>query len=181
MHEKVKQFFDEQKKKEHLERTPVLIELGLYEKEYNPAGNIYSAEYRFREYDQITGVKRYYKKVAIDVTDEEFEKITKIVEKTKGSKVSPTTPQAPSARSNVIVARNKISKLLLVVAWFIIALGFIVGLREGIIKIGSGRFAEYKWDYVVSLVDWIITAITGIVFIGFSEIINLLEKIKNKK
>ena len=51
------------------DREKTLIALGLIEKEYSPDNR---ESWQYSKYDYVNGEKRYYKEVAIKVTDEEY-------------------------------------------------------------------------------------------------------------
>ena len=80
MNQRVQEFINQQKIQaeynKNMEKAKVLNDLGLYDKEYseNPA---WSEEYPDYEYDQETKEGRYFKKIPINVTDEEYEEILK--------------------------------------------------------------------------------------------------------
>lgn len=54
------------------DREKTLIALGLVEKEYSPDGK---ESYKYSKCDYVNGQKRYYREVALSVTDEEYELI----------------------------------------------------------------------------------------------------------
>lgn len=54
------------------DREKTLIELGLTEKEYSPDGK---ESYLYSKYDYVSGEKKYYRDIAISVTDDEYELI----------------------------------------------------------------------------------------------------------
>lgn len=69
---KIEQFIKEQDRIILEDREKTLIALGLTEKEYVPddADQIYSYEYP--QYDYVNGKEKYYREVAIKITDEEY-------------------------------------------------------------------------------------------------------------
>lgn len=69
---KLEQYIDDQNKIIAKNREKTLIALGLTEKEYSPDG---AKTREHKEYDYSNGEKRYYRNVAIQVTDEEYELI----------------------------------------------------------------------------------------------------------
>lgn len=78
MNEKIEQYInkrraeiEEQQKKE---RNEFLIEIGLYDVEYADSDE-YSDEYPDTVRDPETGRKRFCKKIALEVTDEEYEEL----------------------------------------------------------------------------------------------------------
>ena len=48
----------------------------MYEKVYSPE-NEYSAEYPFSEWDSVSSTTKYFKKLAYEITDEEYEEVKK--------------------------------------------------------------------------------------------------------
>ena len=66
---KVEQFIEKQNKIIYEDREKTLISLGLTAKEYAPDNK---ESWQYSKYDYSNGEKRYYKEVAIDVTEEEF-------------------------------------------------------------------------------------------------------------
>jgi hypothetical protein len=69
---KVEQYIEEQNKIIQEDKEQTLIALGLVEKEYSPYEN-YDSDYP--EYEFVDGKSRYYRLVAIKVTDEEYERV----------------------------------------------------------------------------------------------------------
>ena len=114
-----------------------------------------SSEYPFEEYDATSGSMKHYKKVPMNVTTDEFEQIKKYS----------TIDETP---------KNAISITLTVIAYIIFISGFIYG-----IYIGSEYYVD-EFSFSLAFISWIITLISGMTFLGFAEIIKLLEAIKNK-
>ena len=84
---KVQEFLDMQEKIIQEDRKNTLVALGLTEKEYEPDDVTHS--YKYSEYDYFNGKRKYYRTVAINVTDEEYNKIlikTKQVEEINNRK-----------------------------------------------------------------------------------------------
>ena len=67
---------------------------------------------------------------------------------------------------------NAVANVLIVIAWII----YIVGLLNGCIDASSED--EFVWSVAWSC--WKSAFISGTMFLGFAEIIKLLEAIKNK-
>lgn len=160
MNENVKAFLDKKKEEERAkqekERNKVLIDLGLYEKEYSESDS-YSNEYPLSEWDSVTQTNVYYRNVPYEVTDEEYEQIKKYAAKNDNESDECT---------NVVV------NVLSVIAWII----YIGGLITGCVLAGDGY--DFKWS--VAWLYWCAAIISGTMFLGFAEIIKLLEAIKNK-
>ena len=141
----VQRYLNEKKAAENKQRDEFLLREGLYEKAYSPYD-----EYNefYPEYDG-----KYYKKVVPEVTDEEFAEIKKYA--------------GVEGKSQ----RNRVEKLLQIVAIAIYAIGFIVG-------IWMGSNAE---SFLAMVPAWMGAFISGSAFLGFSEIIRLLQEIKSRE
>ena len=201
MHEKIKEFLETQNKTEReryeKEKQKTLMELGLYEREYDPligfchtendnktlkihlknddikvgdkisvksngelvqvivdkiqSNNNY-IDFPFYEPGKNGSIGRNYRKKPIEVTDEEYEKIKK------------------NSKTKAISSDNLIANILIIIAWII----FIVGIIAGISLWISTE------EITLALPYWCISFISGTMFLGFAEIIKLLEAIKNK-
>ena len=168
MNEKLKEFLDakkeaEQKKYEE-EKQKTLIELGLFEKVYSPDDN-YSEEYSCCEWDSANLTNKYYKKVTVEITDEEYQEVKKY------SKKEETTEN------------NPIATALTVIAWIVFIGGFIAGIALGTVEVERGYYYTYtdtEFSFVVAFVYWCVSLISGTMFLGFAEIIKLLDAIKKK-
>lgn len=85
MHEKLQEYFRKKEFEEQKRREELLIREGLYEKAYMPEGGSLK-EYDFIEFDENGQNERRFKKVAIAVTDEEYEQVKRL------AKARPTAP-----------------------------------------------------------------------------------------
>ena len=164
MNEKLKKYLDEKKDEElslvNAEKKRKLIGLGLYDKVYSP-DNKYSDEYHFEEWDKETSQTKYYKKAPIEITDEEFELLKKY---------------SNSTAKELFNKENTISKILSAIAWITFIFGFIAGIVAGA---STFEYSEiFSWS--LAFTWWCSSFISGMIFLGFAEIINLLEDIKNK-
>jgi len=70
--------------------------------------------------------------------------------------------------------RNVISTCLLGIGIVIIIVGFILGISFGIAQYG-------EFSFVPALYWWLSGIVSGFLFIGMSEIVNLLQKIVDKQ
>ncbi len=159
MHEILRQYIAEkeriEKEKLDIEKKEFLISEGLYEKIYSE--NIYySNEYPHYEFDSKTGTEKYYRMVPIEITDSEYEELLKFHKPQKNS--------------------NAISTALIVIAWIIFIFGFIAGIIFGV----AGADAYSSFAITIALIYWVTSFISGVFILGFSEIIKLLNDIKNK-
>lgn len=158
---KIEQYIEKQNKIILEDREKTLIALGLTEKEYSP--DDYKS-WKYPECDYVNGEKKYYRNVAIQVTDEEYALIlskAKQVEEIKAreeqerqkeqNKVSyrvikkwipvfekPKSEwSSPSEEEKVDNGRSKIASILRTVAWIIGILAFISGI---VIAFGTDNF-----------------------------------------
>lgn len=154
MNKIVSDFLDSQKeierKKYEDEKEQLLVELDLYEKLYSPDGN-YSNEYFFQEWDESNKKCKYFKKIPLNISDEEYEVLKKYSNKKE---------------------KNGIVTILTVIAWVIYVSGFILGI---ILAANS-----YEGSFLLLMGCWIGTFVSGTMYLGFAEIIKLLIDIKNK-
>ena len=157
MHEKLKEYFAKAEEKENKLTAQELIYAGLYEKEYSEK-NEYSHEYPDSEWDDENKKQKYFKKVPIQLTDEECEKFKKIY---YSSALKPTNP---------------IASALSIIAVLIYIGGFIAGIVLGI---DAAELYE-EFAFSVAFVYWAVSLVSGTMFLGFAEIIKLLNDIKNK-
>ena len=165
MNEKVKEFIDAKKaeetkkheeeiKKAQAIRKNTLLQLGIYEKVYSPDGK-YSEEYPFYEWDEKEKASKHFKKVLIDVTDEEYEEIKKYTEIKEEEK-----------------DKNPIAFIIRIIGIVVYVIGFIASFILGV--------DEYGDISAMVLVWMIVFFISGTFYLGFAEIIQLLDDIKKK-
>ena len=166
MNQRVQEFINQQKIQgeynKNMEKAKVLNDLGLYDKEYseNPA---WSEEYPEYEYDHVTQQGKYFRKIPISVTDEEYAEILKYIN------IDNTQIESDDVKTN----SNTIATIFSVIAVFI----FILGLFLGIVL---GDAIGYKFSIGVALICWGSGFVGGMLMLGFAEIIKLLTAIKNK-
>ncbi len=144
-------------------KNDYLISLGLYEKIYSP-DNKYSKEFNFSEWDTEAQINRWFKKIVFDVTDEEFEEIKKLCGENKNTSLDNSNPVATA---------------LTVIAILIFLCGFIAGIVLGNVEVGS-IYTHTEFSFAIAFTYWAISFISGIMMLGFAEIIKLLTSIKNK-
>lgn len=154
MNPKLSDYFAQKRLEEKQARDALLISQGLYEKVYAP-NDEWSEEYPENEYDQERQTIRYFKKVAIEVTDEEYEQIKKYAVK----------PPIFLPKPNVI------AKILLGVGICVYGLGFIGGMQ-------LQSAAEELLS--LAIIVWAIAAVGGTILLGLSEIVKLLQNIRDK-
>ena len=80
------------------------------------------------------------------------------------------------------MSRNSIAKILSTIGWFIYIGGAIAGIVIGNVEVPytftSGSYTEFS--FALAFTYWAISFVSGTVFIGFSEIIHLLQKLVDK-
>ena len=169
MNEKLKEFLDAkkdaEKKKYEKEKQKTLIELGLYEKVYSPDNN-YSEEFSSSEWDSANSTYNYYKKVPVEITDEEYQEVKKYSKKDDTSEINP------------------IATALTVIAWVVFIGGFIAGFvlgnEEVVVKGSYYTYTDTEFSFTIAFAYWCVALISGTMFLGFAEIIKLLDAIKKK-
>ena len=179
MNEKVKAYLEQQEANQTAqhkrEKEEILIKLGLVEKKFAPDDQIRDREgYPFVEV--LNGVPRRYKNVPIEISDEDFEKVKACYERQFLSKKEP-----PRIRSHVSSGgdeeKDPIAVALTVVAWIIFIGGFFAGLVLGKQPVVSswGRVIETEFSFALACLYWVLSGITGLMFLGFGRIITLLN------
>ncbi len=163
----VQEFIDKKKAEiennKNKEKRKLLMDLGICEKEYSQS-SAWSEEYPDYEYDQETREGRYFKKIPINVTDEEYEEILKYCKQSDN-----TTP---------VNKENKVAKVLTGIAYAIFIIGAILGFAMGYTK--NIPEDTYYFSFAVAVAWWCVSFIGGMFMLGFAEIIKLLNAIKNK-
>lgn len=148
MNEKIESYINEKRSKECKIKNDTLINLGLYEKEYNPEGSGTNYSEAYPEFDYK--INKYYKKVAVECTDEEYNEILKCSDTSDGG-------------------FDTIAAIFKAIAIIIYVVGFFIGLA-----------LNDEHSPILMIVAWIATFIVGISYHGFGQIITLLYKIYKK-
>ncbi len=167
MHELVSQYLEkkkaEEKERVQNEKAKKLIELGIYEKEFpaDPDNYDYN-EYDCYFYDEQTGFTKRYKRIPIEVSDEEYQEILKY---------SDDKPLIPD-NSNIIAT------ILKVFAWIVFIGGFILGCVCGNVEVGY-YYSRTEFSIAIAMVYWGVSFAAGFSMLAFAEILDLLQKINN--
>ena len=174
MDQKVQEYIvrgqEKERKKQGEIRDAHLIKLGLFDKMY-AVPNIYTKEYP--ECEIKDGRAQYYKKVAKQVTEEEYAEICRLTasvqkeeEKEKPIDVVPMRPNNPNVGA---VALRTIAIVVYVG-------GFIFGIILGNVDTVNyfGRTVS-EFSFAAALSYWSQALISGTLLLGFGEIINLLQ------
>lgn len=161
MHEKVEAYLNKMRKqqdeKEQKEREKILYKAGLFERKFlskDELKNNKEPVYYF--FDEAKDENKPYVLQYCAVTDEEFKEIKEY-----------------AAESNVKAAKsNSIAVLFKVIAWLTYIFGFIAGFVLA--------YDGYEFVFSAALLYWAGTFVSGTVFLGFAEIIDLLHKLNSK-
>ena len=151
MNEQVKMYLEEEKKKqEALLKTKK-------EKDLISRGLVEkeftNATTDTEEYPNRTDDGRYFKIISTDVSDDEYHLISQIPK--------------DQGKFNL-----QIENILGIIGWVVIISGVIIGGN-------LGRISEREFSFAIAITYWGISFISGVLFLGFSEIIKLLKKILN--
>lgn len=141
------------------DRKEVLIEEGLYRKQFAPKG-LYSEEYPDQIYDEQEQAYKYYKKIPVVVTDEEYAAIMKL----RGISDEPEE-NSDEPKKNAISVIFKVMGIITFIG------GFITGIY-------FGDAAGYDFSVGVMLEVWAAFFASGMIFLGFAEIIQILDDLK---
>lgn len=165
MDERIKKYIDEKvtevNRKNQLEKEALLLKLGFFEKEYSP-DNKYSDEYYESESDG-KGTIKYYKKVPIEINDEEYAELLKY-----------STEEEPP-KSSIL------PMILTTIACVIFLFGFLAGIAFGNVVVDPYDVLNGTvFSFAIAFTYWSIALISGSVFLALAEIIRILDKIKNK-
>jgi len=100
---KVEQYLQKCDKLISEDREKTLISLGLTEKEYSPD---FKESREYNKCDYVNGEKRYYKDVAISVSDEEYELITRKAKEVEAIRDREAQKSAFVSKTSVVVKKN---------------------------------------------------------------------------
>jgi|GEM_PF-2490610 len=176
MNEKVEKYLKNKNCELQKYKSKKLVELGLSEKVYSENDYI-SDEFPHldRNLNKELDKPRSYKIVACDVSDDEFKEIIRVVDEInyykkidEGKKINQV-----NINSETNTDENIIANVLRITSVAIYLIGAITGLYLG------NQYYEFSWSIALSI--WISSFISGTVFLGFREVILLLQKILDKK
>lgn len=71
---------------------------------------------------------------------------------------------------------NKIAQTLKIIAYLIFLFGFIAGIAFANVDIDYYT----EWSLNIAIIYWVGAFVSGTIFLGFSEIISLLQELVNK-
>lgn len=158
MNERLQEYLNkktvENRAKFESQRDANLIAAGLFEKRFSPLNKEDDPEYPFSMWNKEESRMMYYKKVAIQITDEEYEAFLK----------------AGPVKSAVIEEESKngvASTLFGIAVTIYILLGF------------AGLICMFS-NFLTGLIVMFGGFVSGSTFLGFAEIIKQLHKLNNK-
>lgn len=157
MHEAIENFIEKQKQKKKENYKQFLLDNDICEREYSPNEDEnapYDENYPFWDRKQ----NKYYKKIPIEVTDEELEQILEAYNEAQVNEVK----------------SNGIATFFLVLGWITVIAGLIESLSAA-----SGDKGE-SFTFSVFIIHFAVTLISSMIYFGFGEVIKLLNDIKNK-
>ena len=187
MNKKVEKFLLEQDRLISEDRQNTLISLGLTEKEFSPDGK---ETYLYNQYTYIDGEKKYYRDIAIEVSDEEYELIVSKAaaveairqkeEQLKKIKASRTNVKkwvpifvvpkdtVETEKDVPETGKSKIASYLRICSWVVGVLLMIIGLVS---TLGS----DSGFELFLCLIS---AAIEVLSFYAFAEILDSLAELK---
>lgn len=173
MHPRVVEYITERqaeiKQDNEKEKQRFLLREGLFEKVYSPDGHA-NAEYAYSEWNESEKCYVYYKRVPLEVTDEEFEEMKKVYREKRRE----------TSMSDALTSQNPIATLLTVIAWVSYIGLFIAGIALGRHEVGT-YYTRTEFSLALALPYWIAGLVSGTLFLGFAEVIKLLTDIKQQK
>lgn len=159
--EEEKRAEDAKLRQEQLEtRNYRLIDAGLYDQELCDAESS-----NYSEWDPSIGDFKYYKRIPITVTDEEYAAFLAASKEDFGG--------AQNKKLAVVVA-------LQIIGWGAIAvgliLGFVLGANNPLSELFGGKNSDFS--FATAFTYWLTSAVCGILLLGFAKVIELLNDIK---
>ena len=163
------------------QRDKKLIELGYCTREYKPK-SCEEVAYEYPLYDEKK--KEFYRLVAVDVSDEQFEQIFSMEERVKKSQESKTTlTNEPTSKSETITTNKptsaneptsttRLASTLTILAW----IGFVCFILMGLINANNA----YPNGFSIFLTFVGIGTGCLLSLLWFAEVLNLLQGIRDK-
>lgn len=147
------------------DKEQTLIALGLTEREYAPNG---VGNWQYDKSDYLNGIRRYYREVAIKVSDEEY---SVILEKAKAvAEIKKKRESALASKNEPAYAEDTSSKVATV-------LRYIVGITSVIVVITA--LILFGEEYTAALGGIILGAVLleGVLLVALAEILDRLSEI----
>lgn len=182
MNEKLERYIQKKRAQEAEQRKNMLIEAGLFDKEYAPDNDPNNPSYPEVEYDENTGETKHYRIVAIELNDEEFAEFMKYYQqKPPRPQISVGIARPGSTLKKTSSEGFKLYHAIMIMAVAIFITGFIVGIVAGISDDpGYYRDVYKSHNFGTTVVYWIVTLASGILMLGFAQVLKLLNAINNK-
>jgi len=168
-----KYLFEKREERQNLinqKKNELLLREGLYEEVLVGRGQVESYEKNVEsKWNFSTGEFEYFKQIPIKISDEEYEVLKEVC-----------APLEEEVLDNTV---NKIGIALTVIAYVVYLCGFILGIVMGNVEVEGGYLYTYSYtefSFAIAVVYWAVSLISGTMFLGFAEIIKLLDAIKRK-
>lgn len=167
MDKNIQNFIDT--KKQELEKLRAskkrdfLIQQGLYEKVYAPDHhNVDTNEYPYYDRNEEDGTPLYYKAVAINLTDKEYEEVYAAYKAVENELEDENDEEENNSKNNMSV-------FMIVASVIIYIAGFVGGIIAG------NNFDRYGFTLWLAIAIWVPTFVYGSLLLGLSEVIKLLH------
>ena len=159
MNEKLEEYIKKLENDKIKSYQEYLMKQGVYEKEFVPEDSEKPWGYPYKM-QIVDGKTKYYKKIPIELTAEDIDKIDKYIDIEK--------EESNGENKNICInyERNYIATAIKIIAVLIYIVGLIYGWIAG---------TEESWG--LAIIYWCACAVSGTIMLGFSEIINLLHEI----
>ena len=147
----------EEENKEARKIVDFMFEEGLYTKEYHNGDSNTINKYPFLDKAE----NKRYRKVPISLTDEELKEINILMQEKE---------KKEAGRKNIAEPDdgNTVAAILRILGFIILCIGIVAG------------FIRLEESSDIAMTCWVVGILSGALFIGFSEVIKLLQEIRNK-
>lgn len=161
---------EERQKLINQKKNELLMREGLYDEVLIGRGKTESYEENVEsKWNFSTEEFEHYKQVPIKISNEEYEALKQVC--------------APLEEEISDNTGNKIAIALTIIAYVVYLCGFILGIVMGNVEVEGGYLYTYSYtefSFAIALTYWAVSLISGTLFLGFAEIIKLLDDIKRK-
>lgn len=169
MNQKLKEYLEEKEqiKRDEKEKAKrkLLFQEKLYETKEISKEEYYKTDLAERKevWDSEKKQTVYYKYTPIEISDEEYMLL----------KDSCKVHDDGSGNNS----QNAVATTLTVIAWIVYIVGLVIGI---ILGVSYSDYSYSDFNFAIASVCWTIFLVNGTMFLGFAEIIKLLESIKRK-
>lgn len=169
MNKKAQEYIDSKRKElseiKSSERESFLIGQELYDKVYAPdQNNVDRTEYPYYDRNEEDGTHLYYKAVAINLTDKEYEEVYAAYKAVEDELEDEDDEEEEND------SKNNMSVFMIVASVIIYIAGFVGGIIAG------NNFDRYGFTLWLAIAIWVPTFVYGSLLLGVSEIIKLLHR-----